>query len=173
MPSPFTALSEALRDLAVVVRQLPVAEYTRPAGADGTGSVGAHVRHCLDHVTALQRGISTGLIDYDHRIRLAAIETDPMQALDAISEISAHLAGIRGVQAEDSVIVSTQVMRTAPPLVVVSTIGRELAFVISHTIHHSATVAVLLRSRGRRLPRPFGVAASTPIASDQPCALSA
>lgn len=173
MHSPFTALSEALRDLAVVVRQLPAAEYTRPAGADGTGSVGGHVRHCLDHVTALQRGIATGLIDYDRRVRLTAIETDPVQALDAIAEISARLAGSRGVQAEDSVIVSTQVMRTAPPLVVASTIGRELAFVISHTIHHSATVAVLLRSRGRRLTRPFGVAPSTPIAPDQPCALSA
>jgi uncharacterized damage-inducible protein DinB len=173
MHAPFTALSEALRDLSSVVRQLSVAEYTRPARADGSGSVGAHVRHCLDHVTALERGIATGLVDYDQRIRLTAIETDPMRALDAIAEISARLAGAGGELAEDSVSVSTQVMRAAPPLVVGSTIGRELAFVISHTIHHSATIAVLLRTRGRRLPRPFGVAPSTPIGPELPCALSA
>jgi len=43
-----------------------------------------------------------------------------------------------------------------------STSARELAFVISHTIHHQAIIAVLLASQGVAVPHRFGVAPSTP-----------
>ena len=43
-----------------------------------------------------------------------------------------------------------------------TTVARELAFVVSHTIHHSALVAVLLEHGSRRVPARFGVAPTTP-----------
>jgi hypothetical protein len=43
-----------------------------------------------------------------------------------------------------------------------TSLGRELVFVLQHTIHHEAVVAVLLAGRGRVLPGHFGVAPSTP-----------
>jgi uncharacterized damage-inducible protein DinB len=44
-----------------------------------------------------------------------------------------------------------------------SSVARELAFVISHTIHHNAQIALLAHRLGsRRLPPGFGVAPSTP-----------
>jgi hypothetical protein len=46
--------------------------------------------------------------------------------------------------------------------VVRSTLGRELAFVASHTIHHFAIVALLLRDMGIGVPARFGYAPSTP-----------
>jgi uncharacterized damage-inducible protein DinB len=43
--------------------------------------------------------------------------------------------------------------------------GRELAFVINHTIHHQALIAVLLAWHGIEVAPRFGVAPSTPKAS--------
>ena len=43
-----------------------------------------------------------------------------------------------------------------------TSLGRELVFVLQHTIHHEAVVAVLLAGRGRVLPGHFGLAPSTP-----------
>jgi uncharacterized damage-inducible protein DinB len=44
-----------------------------------------------------------------------------------------------------------------------TTVGRELAFVINHTVHHSALVAVLLEQAGRVRPARFGLAPTTPL----------
>jgi uncharacterized damage-inducible protein DinB len=44
-----------------------------------------------------------------------------------------------------------------------STHARELAFVISHTIHHCALMAVLLAVQGIPVPYRFGYAPSTPL----------
>ena len=44
-----------------------------------------------------------------------------------------------------------------------STMARELAFVMSHTIHHQAIVALLLEQHGTGIPSErFGYAPSTP-----------
>jgi hypothetical protein len=42
-----------------------------------------------------------------------------------------------------------------------STLARELRALASHTIHHYALVAVVLRLRGVAVPAHFGVAPST------------
>jgi uncharacterized damage-inducible protein DinB len=43
-----------------------------------------------------------------------------------------------------------------------STVARELVFVLSHTIHHQAIIALLLASAGQSTPERFGLAPSTP-----------
>jgi uncharacterized damage-inducible protein DinB len=46
-----------------------------------------------------------------------------------------------------------------------STLRRELAFVVSHTVHHQALIAVLLSLVGVPVPDAFGLAPSTPRAA--------
>jgi uncharacterized damage-inducible protein DinB len=167
------ALRSVLHDLAAVVAALSPEDYARPA-AGGKGSVGAHVRHCLDHVAALERGLSSGLIDYDQRVRQTAVETDKSAGLAAIDAAVSGLAQARPTPVDAAIVVSVQIARGLPPVAVASTLGREVAFVISHTVHHSATVAAMLQGHGRRTPPQFGMAASTPLAPEAtPCALSA
>ena len=43
-----------------------------------------------------------------------------------------------------------------------STLGRELAFVNSHTVHHEAMIAVLLSLAARDVPDRLGLAPTTP-----------
>jgi uncharacterized damage-inducible protein DinB len=43
-----------------------------------------------------------------------------------------------------------------------STRARELAFVVSHTIHHQAIIALLMSFQGLAVPAQFGYAPSTP-----------
>lgn len=51
----------------------------------------------------------------------------------------------------------------AQPVIGWSTLARELAFVMSHTIHHQAIVALLLEQQGGGVPdERFGYAPSTP-----------
>jgi hypothetical protein len=40
-------------------------------------------------------------------------------------------------------------------------LGRELQFVISHTVHHAAMIAANCRARGLPIAGPLGVAAAT------------
>jgi hypothetical protein len=40
-------------------------------------------------------------------------------------------------------------------------VGRELAFVLSHTVHHNALIAIMAQTLGVPVPARFGYAPST------------
>lgn len=149
-------------------------------GASGeTSGVGAHVRHCIDCYRCFLRGVA-GLeaggpaavceIDYDARERQAAIEADPAAALRTLIEIADELACL---EVSDTQAVEVRVDQppgsAAPAALQGSTVGRELQFLISHTTHHYALIALLLKSRGVALEPGFGVAPST-LAHQRRCA---
>ncbi len=50
---------------------------------------------------------------------------------------------------------------TAPSIAVPTSLGRELAFVMSHTIHHNALIGVIAKLLGIDVPERFGYAPST------------
>jgi uncharacterized damage-inducible protein DinB len=49
----------------------------------------------------------------------------------------------------------------AEPVEVDTSIGRELAYVLSHTIHHNAIIGAMVKTLGGALPQRFGYAPST------------
>jgi uncharacterized damage-inducible protein DinB len=160
MPA-FHALASTLRELTDVIRPLTRTEYTRRE-VNASGSIGAHVRHCLDHVRALERGIATGEISYDHRTRNTIVEHDPEFAAVRLRRAISRLSGIGDYLLERPLVLVARIDESGQALRVPTSIGRELAFVISHTIHHSAIIAVLLEQAGQELPARFGVAPTTP-----------
>jgi hypothetical protein len=50
--------------------------------------------------------------------------------------------------------------------VAASSVGREVAFVTSHTVHHNAILGQLLCAHGVHVPLRFGIAPSTPCPDD-------
>ena len=147
----FRALAETLTTLADAIRPLTPTEYTA-RDMKSSGSIGAHVRHCLDHVSALERGLVSGELCYDLRERNTIVEHDPRLGDSRLRRASARLGGYDDALLERPLVLTAQVSDRGTTVRVPTTVGRELAFVISHTIHHSALVAVLLEQRDREVP---------------------
>jgi uncharacterized damage-inducible protein DinB len=157
------ALARLIDDLATLVAQLTPEAYARSAVGAISGSIGGHVRHCLDHVLALERGFETGVVDYEARHRRTAIEHDRSRALEALVAGATRLRSRGDLTASQPMVVRACAFEGGPIEQYGSTLGREVAFVISHTIHHNATIALLADRVGhRRLPYRFGIAPGTP-----------
>lgn len=167
MTPAFTVLADVLDQVVDVVQQLSDEEYRAPGPQGVSGSIGKHVRHCLDHVFALEQALRTWQIDYDTRARDGALESNRQAAIAALESVRTRLLAQDDRWLMSAVVVTSRLSPAGRSVVTNSTIGRELAFVISHTIHHNATINVLLQHRRLATPIGFGFAASTP------CALSA
>ena len=162
--SPFTALSDLLREMACAVSQLAPEEYTDSEVPGISGSIGGHVRHSLDHVRALEAGLEHGRVDYDTRHRQTAIEHDRETAVLALMAAAARFHALDTAVLSRTVTVRSLLARDGRSVEGASSIARELAFVVSHTIHHNAQIALLAHRIGSgRLPSRFGVAPSTPV----------
>jgi uncharacterized damage-inducible protein DinB len=161
--SAFAALADVLKQTATVVAELAPEEYTDSDVPGISGSIGGHVRHCLEHVRALELGIERGLVDYDARRRDGTLEREREAAVLALMAAASRLATLPGNTLGRIIAVRSLVSADGPVVEAVSSVGRELAFVVSHTVHHNAQIALLSHRLGSsRLPRRFGVAPSTP-----------
>ena len=155
-------LADLLRELAGVVGQLTAAQYNAPAGESFfRGTIGGHVRHCLDHARALLDTIDSGVIDYDARDRGTRIELDPGAARDEIHRLRTLAESAAQKSPDLTVFVRVLPTRDGAPVQIRSTLGRELGFVLSHTIHHNAMIRGMAMAMGIGLPQSFGYAPST------------
>jgi uncharacterized damage-inducible protein DinB len=162
VPAPVTALVRLLDQLKDVVERVDDAAFSAPPSGRPSGSIGAHVRHCLDHVQSFLDGVDAGALCYDRRHRGTRVESDRGAALARVDALQSRLLDLDPWTLDRPLRLEVQLDQAGASCSVLSTAGRELAFVISHTIHHHATMAVLLSEAGTRLPDRFGVAASTP-----------
>lgn len=123
------------------------------------GTVGGHVRHCLDFYRCFLRGLGDGRVDYDARSRDRAVEESRQRALEVLGEVSEGLERV-SAEVEDRRLAAVRGSfggATADA----STVGRELQFLASHTVHHFALIGALLRVQGVDPGPDFGVAPST------------
>lgn len=123
--------------------------------------LGPHLRHCLDHMTALLRGLDDGIIDYDARDRDSRIESDPERFLAALADAEGGLRRLADHDLSRTVEVLQMPASDAHPARVGSTLSRELVFLSSHTIHHLALMIHIGRSMGLDVHEGGGVAFST------------
>lgn len=120
--------------------------------------VGPHFRHNIDFAENLMRGVERGMIDYANRERDSTIERDPRVARERLLAVASRIGRISGETLSRAVTVKSELDGSCEHG---STLGRELEFVHSHTIHHHALIAEKLRANAVVLPREFGVAPST------------
>lgn len=162
-----TDLTEAhlhlLQQAADLLDAVGETAYTTPSPVFLNSSIGGHIRHCLEHYQSLLAGWPAGRIDYDDRSRDRTVETQPAAARQRLDTIRAALRRL-----------DPSAFLTDPdPLLVrsahgsgegewhASSFGRELQFLVSHTVHHFAMIAGLCHLHGLPLPSGFGVAPST------------
>ncbi len=166
----FAPLRVVIEQLAHVIESLEEGVYAAMPAGPFQGSIGGHVRHCLDHVQVLVDGIGAvdentdgnqRVLNYDHRQRGTTIETDGQAALQCIRELSVALMERRGLPAHHPVTVEMMLTGDGQSARLRSTLGRELVFVLSHTIHHNAMIGAMVRAHGGQVPTWFGYAPST------------
>ena len=154
------SLAALLDQLADVLLGLSDAQYSiRPVGVI-TSSIGAHLRHCLDHVRALLIQ-PNGLLNYDHRDRGTPIESDRRAALAQVAALADALRALDTSRLEDPVRVPVTLNADGDTAVFDSTLGREITFVFSHTIHHNALISAMVKILGADVPHQFGYAPAT------------
>jgi hypothetical protein len=135
----------------------PTSDRPRAAG------VGPHFRHCIDFYSCFLRDLASGRIDYDQRQRRPEIESRAAAAIAAIEEIIERLSAVgddlHGRQIEVHHDEAPHEERTTAWHR--TTVGRELRFLASHTVHHYALIAHLAREHGIDPGAEFGVAPAT------------
>ncbi len=124
-----------------------------------TDSAGNHVRHCLEFFGCLLAGVSAGTVDYAARKRDRTVGRDRLLGMLRIAEAVEGLDNLRSADSETAVAVRAE--DEEDDVWTPSTLGRELEFLRSHTVHHYALIALILRAHKAEAPASFGVAPST------------
>jgi uncharacterized damage-inducible protein DinB len=143
--------------------QLPDSAYSAksPEGSQAP-PLGPHFRHCLDFYVCFLDGLELRVIDYGSRSRRRDVETFREVAMVALGAVAERVGNIEVATLAEPV----ELRREASDEGETdewfsSSVGRELQFLLSHTVHHYALIALALRLEGHTVPESFGVAPST------------
>lgn len=153
--------ARAIGQLVELLDKMPGELYRQCFGDRKQHVIGKHVRHIIDHYTALLHSTSDAgdVLDYEKRNRDLSLETDRRAAGNRLSEIAESLHQ-RFAQA-----CSTELCMhhnsDGEQQSVKTSVNRELVFLASHTIHHMAIIGLLAEQAGLEVRADFGVHPST------------
>ena len=150
-----------LRQGAALIRGLRDEDYCGRTPHTPRGGVGVHFRHVLDHYECFASGLASGRVDYDRRERDEALENSRLRATSKIEAVLGLLESIDRESARQALVVVADCGETGERVATDSNVARELQFLVSHTVHHFAVIALILRERGIEPGADFGVAPST------------
>jgi len=148
----------ALKELHDLVDCFSSGQYANSPMAD-LSPPGKHVRHVTDHYYAFADGIQVGVIDYDQRSRESAQETCQVASAQCLQHIQSNILSPR--MQDRPVKVVTTVDADQKPYSLVSTLRRELIYLLNHTVHHTAMLSMVARVHGVVQIPSGGVAPST------------
>lgn len=152
---------ENLHQLKGLLQAVDLQHYTAKPEILAGASIGQHIRHILEFYLLLVSGSFTGTISYDKRERDVRIEGDPEFAINTIDRL------LRGIDTlDENLQVNLEAdysVSGASQNLISSSVGRELAYCIEHSIHHQALIKAGLIALG--LPsltdEHFGIAYSS------------
>ncbi len=150
---------DLLESIENTISSLNDQQYTESMEVLSNATIGQHIRHMLEFYQAIDVAHKTGEIDYDDRKRSLKMESSIEFAKESIEVIKKNMvtytedkqiamSGNYSLDSEKSSTISTS-------------LSRELAFSMEHTIHHLAIIKNALVIQGVKLEENFGVAPST------------
>jgi len=150
-----------LNQLRGLLEKLNSDDYSaRPEVLFGA-SIGEHYRHILEFYLLLVSGSFTGVISYDRRERDARIAQNTAFAIETINRI---IDGLNTLDLKSQVLMEADYSTDGIQDNRISTsVGRELAYCIEHSIHHQAIIktGLIAIDRKQLVDEQFGVAYST------------
>lgn len=149
---------EALEEGCQLLSILDPGQYTQALKPTFQSTIGAHFRHAMEHYLCFIEQLPDGVISYDQRCRDQQLEEDISYARQVLQDICSKLGGFYGKQADIG-----QLEINDQPLTgsIVTTVERELLFLLSHTVHHYAIIGAMARGLGKAPQSDFGVAIAT------------
>jgi hypothetical protein len=163
---PLTELLQAnlqlLDQMSGLLARLDERSYGQTSPLFLNSSIGGHVRHCLEHYECFAEGLPHGRVNYDLRQRDILVETQPAAALARLHSLRNRLTSLLSHEHSSAILILMDHGATHHEgCWQTSSTGRELQFLISHTIHHFALIAGLCHKHGVDIAPDFGVAPST------------
>ena len=153
--------AHAIGQLIELLESLPASLYRQSFGQRKQHVIGKHVRHIIDHYSALLSATDTpgALLDYESRDRNLSLETDRRAGAHQLSETLRTLRCRFSAKHSDELVM----LHTSDEQEQVATtsVARELVFLASHTIHHMAIIGMLAEQAGVKVSADFGVHPST------------
>jgi hypothetical protein len=89
------------------------------------------------------------------------VERDRLAAMAEILRLKEELTAFPWLEVPHLVKLTALVAPDRPPVTALTSPDRELAFVISHTVHHNAIIGILAKLLGAEVSAEFGYAPST------------
>lgn len=149
----------ALDRCTFLLQAIPDESYA--AMPEGHSSIGAHLRHGLEHFNCLLCGLEEGMVDYDARVRDRGIESDRNAACDLVARTRETLTTLDPAKLPSRLFVRQIAAPGLAPIVVETTLARELVFLAQHMIHHIALMLTVAAHLHTPLPDDLGLAFST------------
>jgi hypothetical protein len=137
-------------------------DFARVAPEPFGASIGQHYRHVLDHFLCLASASSSGIANYDERSRDRKVETEIKQARAQTELLIRYFGSLVSRDFHRECVTTYSVGDSASaPETTLSTLGREMAYCISHAVHHFALIKILCAQLELPVAAEFGVAPST------------
>lgn len=156
------AAAALLESTAGLLESIDDAAYARPSPACQDASIGQHVRHLTDHFASLVDGYEADApVCYDQRKRGTDIESDRAAAAAMLRGLRSRIADLDDTQLNFSVRIRVLPAPGAAEVDLETSLGRELAFVTHHAVHHHAIIRVIAAEQGVDLGDAFGRAPAT------------
>jgi len=150
---------QTLLEGLTLIDSLDEAGYSATASSLGADSAGNHIRHYLEFFECFLDGLKIGAVDYASRRRDRAVGQDRLLGMLRTAETMERLDALRTL--DSSAPISVRAEDDTEDAWMPSTLGRELEFLRSHTVHHYGLIALIVRMHGATVPSTFGVAPST------------
>jgi len=136
--------------------------YTNIAKPYFISSCGEHMRHLLDHFSAIKTDVNSGVIDYDARQRGSDIESSIQCAQNKVNEIKRWLSSLDIESLDNALHIQTEVSVSEKHITRThSCLGRELVFAAAHAIHHYSMMSIAMQMQDLKADKNFGIAPAT------------
>lgn len=150
-----------LKDIKALLSTLSDEHYDLKLKTLMGATIGQHIRHVLEFYGCLIVGHNAGIINYDSRQRNLSLERSVKAALEVIAQLMESLA----VLTKDCPLIleGNYGDEESGNTCIATTLYRELAYNLEHSIHHQALIKIgLMELKLTHLIDPcFGVAPAT------------
>lgn len=156
-----TYCRDNLIEIKQLLIQLSTNQYTHAPNTLFGATIGQHVRHIIEFYQSVLNAYKSGVINYDVRERNSIIEKDPSIAIQKINDICEIFN--KEINDELLILEGNFCATEEKQIKVKTSVTRELAYCLEHSIHHQALIKVALLEMNctHFIDHNFGLAPAT------------